>query len=138
MGWIESPPFFCEASETGRDVTAQYTETPVGSLPMHKFMKYTTTGEDYKNLTPRNEGNSFGYMWEVYVDNYIALAVPTSKDQLDHVADAILKGIHEVFPEDDNDSEDPISLKKFLKREGMWATMKDILDFNFNGINKTL
>ena len=32
MGWIESPPYFCAASETGRDVAAQYVETPIGSL----------------------------------------------------------------------------------------------------------
>ena len=37
MGWIESPPYFCAASETGRDVAATYAETPVGGLPSHKF-----------------------------------------------------------------------------------------------------
>jgi hypothetical protein len=35
MGWIESPPFFCAASETGRDVAVEYLETPMGSLPEH-------------------------------------------------------------------------------------------------------
>ena len=32
MGWIESPPYFCAASETARDVAAQYIETAEGSL----------------------------------------------------------------------------------------------------------
>ena len=64
--------------------------------------------------------------------------MPNSQDQLEHVADVILKGIHDVFLEDDKDSKDPISLKKLLKEEGMWAIMKDILGFNFNGPGKML
>jgi hypothetical protein len=42
MGWVESPPFFCTAMETSRDVATQYCKTPVGLLPNHKFMKYVT------------------------------------------------------------------------------------------------
>ena len=30
MGWALSPPFFCAASETARDVCASYMEEPVG------------------------------------------------------------------------------------------------------------
>ena len=82
---------------------------------MHKFMKYTTTGKHYKKLPPTNKGNIFGYMLEVYVDNYIAQAVPTLQEQLQHVANVTLKGIYEVVPEDEEDSEDPIFLKKLLK-----------------------
>jgi hypothetical protein len=37
MGWVESPPYFCAASETARDVATQYIEKEVGSLPKHKF-----------------------------------------------------------------------------------------------------
>lgn len=32
MGWVESPPYFCAASETARDVAAQYAEADVGTL----------------------------------------------------------------------------------------------------------
>ena len=35
MGWIESPPYFCAASETARDVAAQYAELPLNELPPH-------------------------------------------------------------------------------------------------------
>ena len=105
---------------------------------MHKSTKYSTTCKDYKKLPPTNKDDIFGYMLEVYVDNYIALAMPTSQEQLDHVANAILEGIHEVLPEDEEDSEGPISLKKLLREEGMWAIMKDIRGFNFNGLNKML
>ena len=35
MGWVLSPPFFCAASETARDVAASYAAEPLGSLPQH-------------------------------------------------------------------------------------------------------
>ena len=41
MGWIESPAYFCVASETARDVATVYIDTPVGSLLPHKFCGYT-------------------------------------------------------------------------------------------------
>ena len=41
MGWVESPPFFCAASETARDVAQEdYCETKLGTLPPHKFTNY--------------------------------------------------------------------------------------------------
>lgn len=38
---------------------------------------------------------------EVYVDHFISLAIATPHEQLEHVAKAVIKGIHDVFPEDD-------------------------------------
>ena len=60
-------------------------------------------------------------MLEVYVGNYIALAMPATQDQLDHVANGVLAGIHDVFPQDDVDDNNPIFLKKVEKLEGSWA-----------------
>ncbi len=37
MGWVESPPFFCAASEMARDVAHDYSEAKIGTLPPHKF-----------------------------------------------------------------------------------------------------
>ena len=37
MGWVESPPYFCAASETGRDVAEQYAELPLGTQESHKL-----------------------------------------------------------------------------------------------------
>jgi hypothetical protein len=45
MGWVESPPYFCAATETARDIATEYTHMPVGSLPEHKFINYTVDGE---------------------------------------------------------------------------------------------
>jgi hypothetical protein len=29
MGWVESPPYFCAATETSRDISTEYIETEV-------------------------------------------------------------------------------------------------------------
>ena len=121
MGWIESPPYFCAASETGRDVAATYAETQVGSLPPHKFESHTEATAEYLALPERSHATALKYLLEVYVDDYISLAIPTARKQLKHLARAVMGGIHEVFPADENDSEDSISLKKMKKGESKWA-----------------
>ena len=107
-------------------------------MPTHKSTKYTTTREDYKKLPQNKERNGFVYMLEAYVDDYITLVVSTLQDQLDSMSNAILKGICDVFPEGAEDSEDPISLRKVKKEEGMWAIMKDILGFDSNGLDRMI
>jgi hypothetical protein len=49
-----------------------------------------------------------------------------------------LEGIHDVFPLDSDDDNDPISRKKLLKDEGRYALLKTILGFEFNGNAKTM
>jgi hypothetical protein len=39
----------------------------------------------------------------------MSLVIPVSWEQLRHVANAIMHGIHDVFPPDKDDSNDPIS-----------------------------
>lgn len=46
MGWVESPLYFCTASETARDVAAQYAETPMDSLLDHKFLPLSNTSDN--------------------------------------------------------------------------------------------
>ena len=72
------------------------------------------------------------------MDDYISLAIPTSQQQLEHVANAVMTGIHDVFPPNEDDEEDPISLKKLKKFEVMWLLYKDILGFTFDGLEKTI
>lgn len=137
MGWIESPPYFCAASETGRDVAQQYAEAPVGSLENHKFIAHSLQGEDYETF--QGQGlQDLRYSIEVYVDDYISLAMPRTKEDLRHVANAVMKGVHDVFPADQVAENDPLSYKKMLKLESMWALTKEILGFTFDGDNKTI
>jgi hypothetical protein len=42
MGLVESPPYFCAAAETARDIALNYSSTPIGSLPPHKFVTHVT------------------------------------------------------------------------------------------------
>ena len=46
------------------------------------------------------------------MDDYISLAIPTSQEQLIHVATEIMMGVHDVFPADSNDDDVPLSLKE--------------------------
>jgi len=40
-----------------------------------------------------------------------------------------MMGVHDFFLADENNDEDPLSLKKMKKLEAMWALHKDILGF---------
>ena len=139
MGWVESPPLFCAASETARDIIEEYIETDVSSLPTHKFIKHVMTSNTIQELpdTGREE-TGFNYMVEVYVDDFMSIVIPVTRQQLDHVATAVMTGIHDVFPADEDDEEDPISLKKLTKGEGEYDTRKTLLGFDFNGVDKTM
>ena len=50
----------------------------------------------------------------------------------------MMEGIHDVFPADSNDGNNPIFEKKLRKGDGQYAALKTILGFEFDGNNKTL
>ena len=139
MGWVESPPYFCAATETSRDIETTYCETEIGTLLSHKFDKHVLENDEMRELpvTPLTN-KSMRYLIEVYVDDCMAIVIPTKKEDVTHVGRAVMHGIHDVFPADDNDENDPISEKKLFKREGEMSTTKTILGFDFDGIEKTM
>ena len=51
-------------------------------------------------------------MIEVYVDDYINLAMARSRRDLDHTSDATMHGIYSVFLANKVNNKDPISEKK--------------------------
>jgi len=121
-----------------RDVAQDYCETKIDTLPPHKFTNYVMGNQAYDKLPERHDSrNNFRYLLEGYVDNFVSLVVPTSREQLRHVSTGTMAGIH-VFPADDVDSNDPILEKKLKQRDGKHATKKVILGFEFDGINKTV
>jgi hypothetical protein len=83
MGWVESPPYFCTATEMARDVTTECTDMSVGTLPQHKFEKYVI-GDANEDALPETSicNTGFVYMVEVYVDDFMSLVIPVSRDQL--------------------------------------------------------
>jgi hypothetical protein len=134
MGWVESPPYFCAATETARDIASDYCNTPIGSLPPHKFDKHLEGDKDYNKLPLKADGKEpCCYRLEVYVDNFMSIVIPTSMEQLTHVGRAIMAGIHEVFPAEIIDGNDPTSEKKLLKGEGQYSQFKTLLGFDFDG-----
>jgi hypothetical protein len=139
MGWVKSPPYFCAATETARDIATTYIETGIGTLPNHKFEHYTSGAEACDTLPAVADiNNGFRYALEVYVDDFISMVIPAFQEQLRHVANAVMEGIHDIFPPDDDDANDPISEKKLLKRDGQYDVLKTLLGFEFDGVGKTL
>ena len=139
MGWIESPGYFCSASETSRDVAQDYCLTPLGSLPPHKFLAHTTGHPSVSSLPLETKNDdAFRFLIEVFVDDFMSLVLATSRRQLQHVANGTMMGIHDVFPPSSHPHEDPISMKKLLKLDGQFSTQKTLLGFNFDGVQKTL
>lgn len=62
MGWVESPPNFCTASETARDVATQYSEAKVGKLEDHKFVKFAMGNDHVCILSQNTEDKGFCHM----------------------------------------------------------------------------
>ncbi len=139
MRWVESPPYFCAATETARDTASEYMETGIGTRPSHKFEEYATGSADYVALPlASSDKHKLRYMLEVYVNDFISLVIPTAQEHLGHVANTILEGIHNVFPPDSNDDNDPILQQKLRKDEGRYMLLKALLGFKFDGNAKTL
>jgi len=98
MGWVESPPYFCAATETARGITTTYIETGIGTLPNHKFEHYTCGAEAFDTLPAvADTKNVFRYALKVYVDDFISIVIPPSQERLRHVANAIMEGIVTIF-----------------------------------------
>ena len=136
MGWVESAPYFCAASETARDVAVEYIETRVRSLPPHKFKHWA--GSANTKVNPNRTDAALRYALEVYVNNFISCIIPTTHQQVEHVARGILHGIHDVFPPSTDDTKDPILAKKLPKGDGTFESTKCLLGFDFDGVNKMI
>ena len=87
------------------------------SLAPYKFVKLTEVNpEFFKLLKIDISDNPFNYMLEVYMYDYIVLAILRRRDRLKHISNAKITGIHGVFHPEKDDDEYTISLKKILKR----------------------
>ncbi len=115
------------ATETVRDIASDYCNTPIGSLPLHKFDKHLTGDKDYNALPTKAAGNDpCRYGLEVYVDEFTSIVIPMLQEQLTHVGRGIMAGFHNVFPADIIDKTIP-SLKEASKRGGAMPSSKHFL-----------
>jgi hypothetical protein len=69
-------------------VAIDYINTKVGSTPLHKFTHYTQ-GDKADHIHALS-GAALRDCLEVYVDDFMSLIIPTTREQLDHVASAIM------------------------------------------------
>ena len=148
MGWVLSPPFFCAASETARNVASLYAAEPIGALPQHPLEDKTMfLAEDVAFGLPdtsKMDGTQragFRYLLEVRVDNFIQMAQTSNRNTLCHLSRALLHGVHSVFPSPEvtgHSDQDPVSLKKLMEGEGLWDVQKEILGWMFDGATRCI
>ena len=137
MGWCESPPLFCTATETARDVIQSLAESKE-YLPRHRLETYllpTTLP------TTHTDDEHYETAMEVYVDNFIGITNNITEEHLTTWSRAMLHGIHSIFPPPEitgHTGGDPVSIKKLKKEEGRWETEKEILGWMFNGKDYTI
>ena len=81
MGWAESPPYLCTASETARDVATWYINSPEGDLPTHKFLDFSMGDPDVNHLPETDDNTAFRYFVNVYVENFIPMVIATLQRQ---------------------------------------------------------
>ncbi len=136
MRWVELPPYFFAASETTRDVAIDYIETPIDLLPPHKFDRWAI--ENRENVATCGTSKGLLKVGKVYVNKFIAVIIATSQEQVTHVAQGVMHGIHNLFPPRRQEEQEPILQKKLKKREGTFADKKCILGFDFDNTNKTI
>ncbi len=153
MGWKLSPPFFCAASETARDVAQNMVDDPATPLPTHPLENYMLPTETKKwldNHAAWNErhtndndvpANNLVKLLEVYMDDFIGLIQSDNPKELLHFSRSMLHGIHTVFPPPSvthHSGADPISEKKLKAGDGLWEVRKVILRWIYNAFHRPL
>jgi len=140
MGWCESPPLFCTASETARDI-AQEKSDAATPLDPHPLEHHCLPDDFHLPQTECIDSDSLTKLLEVYMDDFMGLAQALSRNELLHFTRAVLHGIHTVFPPPgptEDQTDEPISIKKLKQGDGLWDTQKELLGWLFDGVTKCM
>ena len=149
MGWVESPPFFCIATETAADLANARRHRP--TAPAHRLEAIADTPPEappvYKgpppvalspsSLQPLTQPVRF---FDVYVDDFLALGQGTPS-QLKTLRRHLLHSIDAVFAPlaaADTHGNEAISVKKLRKGDGSWSTLKVVLGWLLDTIHHTI
>ena len=142
MGWTESPPFFCAATETARDIAEDMVKAPIGTLEPHPLEPLLLPPAAWPEEELATTCESYLHVMEVYVDDFCTLVQTSDVAVLRHVSRALLHAIHSVSPPppaiSGHGGGDPISNKKLLEGEGEWDTRKEILGWVFDGARRCI
>ena len=139
MGWCESPPFFCAASETARDVIEALLEEV--NLPAHPFEDAMVNDAKDSAMSRLHAAAAFVNLVEVFVDDFVGATNNSDRTHLQHFSRAMLYGVHSIFPPPEvsgHHGQDPISQKKMDQGDGEWSTTKEILGWLVDGANFTI
>lgn len=165
MGWVESPPWFTTATETGADLANAQLATDYVPAPhrLESTAKTMPTPDATADLSyqptatlaapvaplpapepapiadaPRRKPLQYV---DIYVDDYLGLAQGGSKRQ-GRVRRILFESIDAIFrplSSDDPDTrQEPISVKKLLKGDGAWQTRKTLLGWAIDSLQQTI
>lgn len=159
MGWKESPPSFCAATETVADLANNamrnewhstfaphrldtISEEPIPDEPVTPGSRKATM--PCLPLPPRRQEHYAARPlkhWDIYVDDFLG-ATQGNKTTRRRVKRALLNSLDKVFrplaPTDHPMRQEPASLKKFKKGNGTWSTKKRMLGWNIDTVAQTI
>jgi Reverse transcriptase (RNA-dependent DNA polymerase). len=151
MGWKNSPPAFCTATETIADLTNRELKAntsapdhPLGQLAgQYDQFQTRSCPSDTEDISPDpslpRPAPPVSEV-DVYVDDFIAVA-QGNPERLENMRNTLLHTVDKVFrPNDDNDCAraEPVSIKKLRKGDGSWKTKHTILGWDIDTIAKTI
>jgi hypothetical protein len=149
MGWVESPPFFCVATETAADLANARSRRP--TAPSHRLEDIADTppSDDLSqpppvSITPPLHSHQPAALpvrsFDVYVDDFIGLGQGTPT-QLRTLRRHLLHSIDQVFAPlaaTDRHNSEPISVKKLRKGDASWQTVKVVLGWVLDTVRHTI
>jgi len=149
MGWNESPPYFCAATETVADL-ANASIRAGTTFPPHRLESAAETGRDQDlwstrpaHLSPQPRDFAQGPLRyvDVHLDDLIGVA-QGPPDDLAQLRRVILHNLDRVFrplePSDDPNRREPTSLKRLLQGDGLLTTRKTVLGWTLDCARCTL
>jgi hypothetical protein len=167
MGWVESPPWFTTATETGADLAnavlattympgphrldsvAQTLPPPpaptapllgAGPFPDLPAPVPSLPQPDSSTLPRAPRRKPLQYV-DIYMDDFLGL-MQGDKRRQNRVHRVLFESIDSIFrplaSTDPNTRQEPISIKKLLKGDGAWQTTKTMLGWVINSIAETL
>jgi hypothetical protein len=145
MGWSKSPPFFCAATETARDIIDDKIRNNVilPEQPMENIMmdiNWSTVNNLEPPLTTESDKQDFLQLIEVYINDFIGVIQSTNESHLRQFSRRVLDGITKVFPPPElsgSKMAHPVSEKKLIE-DGIWDTQKRDPTVAIQGMARTI
>jgi hypothetical protein len=160
MGWVNSPPYFCAATETMCDL-ANTSIKARNTFKVHPLDDVSETPVPPEPPMPRScaapsklialpeavgvpvadQATRLVASHDVYVDDFISIAKGNSKRRRE-VKRSLFEALDSVFrpllSTNHPDLQKPASVKKMRKGDGTWATRKLVLGWTLDSVTKTI